>query len=87
MSQIPLTRREFLYGTAAAAGMAMLGGTELFAAQRALAAPVAIGRCRTYENADGCRNGTSGSHPACSTRTSDAGVSTSTSPAAAARGW
>src|SRR6059036_44542 len=51
MSQIQLTRREFLRGSAAAAGMAMLGGTELFAATRAVAAPVAIGRCRSYEPA------------------------------------
>jgi uncharacterized protein (DUF362 family) len=53
MTELQITRREFLRGGAAVAGVAMLGGAEAWGALRppAPALPVAIGRCRTYEPA------------------------------------
>lgn len=54
MSELQITRRAFLRGSAAAAGWAVLGpagawGAEAHRAAAAPTAPVAIARCRSYE--------------------------------------
>jgi uncharacterized protein (DUF362 family) len=53
MTELQISRREFLRGSAAVAGMAVLGGAEAWGAtpKAPSALPVAIGRCWTYDAA------------------------------------
>src|SRR4051812_12813415 len=51
MTQLQMTRRAFLRGSAGAAGMAVLGGVDAWGAPKSPAAPVAIARCRAYDPA------------------------------------
>jgi uncharacterized protein (DUF362 family) len=53
MTELQMTRRDFLRGSAAAAGLALLGGADAWSAAHsaAPALPVAIARCRAYDPA------------------------------------
>src|SRR5215208_3801534 len=51
MTERGMTRREFLAGSAGAAGLAALGVGEAWSAPPPPAAPVAIARCGSYEPA------------------------------------
>jgi uncharacterized protein (DUF362 family) len=49
MSNHQITRRELLRGSAGAAGLTLLAGTETWGAPRPPSLPVAIARCKSYE--------------------------------------